>query len=350
MDPNHLFLSLLKILLLFLLSGPQKVLGLSHLHYKHHGFQFKPTKLFVFGDSYVDTGNIGKPVASSWKQPYGITFPGKPAGRFSDGRVLTDYLARFVGVKSPIPYRWRKLGRKHLRYGMNFAYGGTGVFDTLVAQPNMTTQVDFFQQLIKDQVYRPRDLQFSVALVSVAGNDYSTYTARNGSAEGWQTYITQVVNQLALNLKRIQGLGVKKLVVSGLEPLGCLPHSTFTSSFQRCNGTENSLVNIHNMLLQQAVTKLNNQTKGSKIVILDLYGAFMTVFKNKGGSKFEKPLEPCCIGISTEYSCGSIDEKGEKKYRVCEKPEASFFWDTVHPTQEGWSAVYSVLHANLEQI
>lgn len=91
--------------------------------------------------------------------------------------------ARFVGVKSPIPYRWRKLGRKHLRYGMNFAYGGTGVFDTLVAQPNMTTQVDFFQQLIKDQVYRPRDLQFSVALVSVAGNDYSTYTARNGSAE-----------------------------------------------------------------------------------------------------------------------------------------------------------------------
>jgi len=49
-------------------------------------------KLFVFGDSYVDTGNtrIGQP--GSWKNPYGITFPGKPAGRFSDGRVLTDYI------------------------------------------------------------------------------------------------------------------------------------------------------------------------------------------------------------------------------------------------------------------
>lgn len=52
-------------------------------------------KLFVFGDSYVDTGNLGNS-ANSWKKPYGFTFPGKPAGRFSDGRVLTD----FVGLLS----------------------------------------------------------------------------------------------------------------------------------------------------------------------------------------------------------------------------------------------------------
>lgn len=91
-----------------------------------------------------------------------------------------------------------------------------------------------------------------------------------------------MVNQLALNLRRIQGLGVKKLVVSGLQPLGCLPQSTFISSFQQCNGTQNSLVNFHNLLLQQTVAKLNNETKDSKIVILDLYGAFMTVLNNKG--------------------------------------------------------------------
>lgn len=48
--------------------------------------------LFVFGDSYVDTGNWRKSMGSSWKEPYGSTFPGKPAGRFSDGRVLTDYI------------------------------------------------------------------------------------------------------------------------------------------------------------------------------------------------------------------------------------------------------------------
>ena len=56
--------------------------------------QHGPTKLFVFGDSYADTGNIQRTVSNSWKDPYGITFPGKPAGRFSDGRVLTDYIGK----------------------------------------------------------------------------------------------------------------------------------------------------------------------------------------------------------------------------------------------------------------
>lgn len=69
----------------------------SHHHHSHGGHRglyggFRPRTLFVFGDSYADTGNNRKSVANSWKVPYGVTFPGKPAGRFSDGRVLTDYL------------------------------------------------------------------------------------------------------------------------------------------------------------------------------------------------------------------------------------------------------------------
>lgn len=76
-------------------AGNIGVLGSSHHHHHHkhrYLFNFRPSKLFVFGDSYADTGNYRKSIASSWKVPYGITFPGKPAGRFSDGRVLTDYV------------------------------------------------------------------------------------------------------------------------------------------------------------------------------------------------------------------------------------------------------------------
>jgi len=66
---------------------------------------------------------------------------------------------------------------------MNFAYGGTGVFDTSSKNPNMTIQIDFFQELIKENVYTASDLSKSVALVSVAGNDYNFYLARNGSIQ-----------------------------------------------------------------------------------------------------------------------------------------------------------------------
>lgn len=53
--------------------------------------------LFAFGDSYADTGNLQSD-SVSWKSPYGLTFPGEPSGRFSDGRVLTDYIGMFMHI------------------------------------------------------------------------------------------------------------------------------------------------------------------------------------------------------------------------------------------------------------
>ncbi|THG17032.1 hypothetical protein TEA_026102 [Camellia sinensis var. sinensis] len=367
----------------------------------HRGlYGFHPTKLFVFGDSYADTGNNRKSIADSWKVPYGITFPGKPTGRFSDGRVLTDYLARFLGLKSPIPYRWRKFAANRLRNGMNFAYGGTGVFDTLVLDPNMTTQIDFLEKLVNnDSVYTKWDLQSSLGLVTLSGNDYGAFLAKGGSTQCqcffftsscksfviyiffvvlvraatplteftpfsvvpvfgdvfqhsmmvvgplyiWMemaitvivsnveepfilclktdlpSFISAVVDQLAENLKRIQDIGVRKVAVTAMQPLGCLPRSTVLNSFQECNATENTAVTFHNLLLQQAVSKLNNNSKDSSaFVILDLYGSFISVLKTKGnflGSvKFETPLKPCCMGTSSGHYCGSLDEKGAKMY------------------------------------
>ena len=60
---------------------------------------------------------------------------------------------------------------------MNFAFGGTGVFNTMEKEPNMSTQIDFFQHQIEQKFYSKRDLNSSVALVSVAGNDYAAFIA-----------------------------------------------------------------------------------------------------------------------------------------------------------------------------
>ena len=66
---------------------------------------------------------------------------------------------------------------------MNFAFGGTGVFDTFINAPNMSTQIDFFQQLLEEKAYTKQDLNSSIALVSLAGNDYTTYIQRNGKLQ-----------------------------------------------------------------------------------------------------------------------------------------------------------------------
>lgn len=80
-----------------------------------------------------------------------------------------------MGVPSPVPYRLQRLAGQKRRYGINFAYGGTGVFDTFLPLPNMTTQMDFFEKLIDGGIYRGRDLRSSMAFVSNAGNDYVSY-------------------------------------------------------------------------------------------------------------------------------------------------------------------------------
>ncbi|PPS19179.1 hypothetical protein GOBAR_AA01398 [Gossypium barbadense] len=349
--------------------------------------------LFVFGDSYADTGNNRKALASSWKLPYGITFPGKPAGRFSDGRVLTDFIAGYLAIKTPVPYRYRKELGGRLKYGLNFAYGGTGVFDTPAPEPNMTTQIDFLQQLLNDSVYPKRALKTSVALVSLAGNDYSNYIATNGSTafinsksnirffnpinftimvlsshrimqftdnnflnhHGFPVFIGRVVNQMKVNLKRIHNLGVRKIAASALQPLGCLPRSTAQFSFEQCNESENALVGLHNQLLAQAVNDLNKETNSSSFFVLDIYNAFWNVFNKKQAHQvsptFVNPFEPCCVGVSAAFSCGSVDENGVKQYTLCSNPKSKFFWDTVHPTEQGWRAVYSTpaLQSSLKQ-
>ncbi|GER54230.1 GDSL esterase/lipase [Striga asiatica] len=365
MGPSNAFISF--FFCCFLLTSGLGIDG-STLHHgghrHHHGGRekhesedhpFRPTKLFVFGDSYADTGNIRKSLGGAWVEPYGYTFPGKPAGRFSDGRVLTDYVAKFLGIKTPLAYEWMKFGGNKLHNGLNFAYGGSGVFDTLGdILPNMTTQIDFLEKLMRQFLYTKSDLQSSVVLVCLAGNDYGAYVFREGTDQGLQNYIPLVINQLAINLKRIHGLGPTKIAVTALQPLGCLPRTTETSSFQHCNATQNLLVGYHNSLLQRAVAQLNNETKSPTFFILDLYNSFTSVLQQKGDSqenlKFETPLKPCCMGINSSYSCGSVDENRNKMYTVCSDPKSSFFWDSSHPTEAGWRAVYTLLKSGLEQL
>lgn len=89
-----------------------------------------------------------------------------------------------MGIKSPTPYQWKSFAKKRLHYGMNFAYGGTGVFDTNVLLPNMTTQIDFLEKLmLDDPVYVKADLQSSLVLVTLSGNDYGHFYTTGGTAQ-----------------------------------------------------------------------------------------------------------------------------------------------------------------------
>ncbi|CAN1283861.1 GDSL esterase/lipase At3g43570 [Linum perenne] len=101
------------------------------------------TAVLVFGDSTVDAGNNNF-VPTTFKgnfPPYGQDFAGgEPTGRFSNGRLTTDFIASYVGVKENVPpYLDPSLTIDDLKTGVSFASAGTG-FDPLT--PTISALID----------------------------------------------------------------------------------------------------------------------------------------------------------------------------------------------------------------
>ncbi|KAI4381022.1 hypothetical protein MLD38_007140 [Melastoma candidum] len=84
--------------------------------------------LFIFGDSFLDAGNNNYINTTTLDQanfwPYGETFFCFPTGRFSDGRLPSDFIAEFAGLPLILPYL--QPGAHEWRFGANFASAGAG--------------------------------------------------------------------------------------------------------------------------------------------------------------------------------------------------------------------------------
>jgi phospholipase/lecithinase/hemolysin len=231
----------------------------------------KPSALFGFGDSYADTGNKNHSFPS-FHYPYGITWPGYPTGRYSNGHLQTDYLAYKLGLPSPTPYV--DIGNQSIATGINFALGGSGITFALGTLP-LFTQVDHFELVLRTGAYSPSFLADSVTLISIAGNDHiATYTS-----EEFLVVTQEVVEGLTLVLTRIYQLGLRNILVANLAPINCFPLVTLPSNYTNCSADLAPLVAFHNELLLQSVAKLNT-LPDANFLILNEMEAFTYVFNN----------------------------------------------------------------------
>lgn len=92
----------------------------------------KVPALIVFGDSTVDAGNnnVLPTTLKANFPPYGRDFMGtrKPTGRFSNGRVATDFYSEMYGLRSFVPaYLDPEYGIEDFAVGVCFASAGTGI-------------------------------------------------------------------------------------------------------------------------------------------------------------------------------------------------------------------------------
>ncbi|GKE79850.1 GDSL esterase/lipase 1-like protein, partial [Tanacetum coccineum] len=88
----------------------------------------KRVAVFVFGDSLFDPGNNNYINTTTAFQanftPYGESYFYPPTGRFSNGRLIPDFIAEYARLPLIPPYL--KPGNKEFTYGANFASAGAG--------------------------------------------------------------------------------------------------------------------------------------------------------------------------------------------------------------------------------
>ncbi|TVU38322.1 hypothetical protein EJB05_11685 [Eragrostis curvula] len=306
----------------------------------------KQYKLFVFGDSFADNGNY--PMADltaetrAWYYPYGTSdyeHGTSPTGRFSDAMVQPDFLARILGKEESPPAERRRDQDGVDPFGMNFAVGSAGIVAGSRDAPNFGTQVDSFRRLVRHGIIN-KDLTDSVALVAFSGKrDYARVSDMTVSQI--DALARNVTSSLAGGVEQLLKLGVSKVLVDALPPLGCTPWLSRPNGYGGCDANLQA-TSLHNAYLNDKVFKYDD------VFMLDLKTVFtdfvLTNNPDAGsrGKRFKYKLEPCCDSFDEAGFCGQMED-GKKQYMLCPKPDKHFYWDDMNPTQAGWKAVMEEL-------
>ncbi|CAO2143039.1 unnamed protein product [Urochloa humidicola] len=297
--------------------------------------------LFVFGDSFVDVGNrpptADKSLGSrQWFYPYGSSdsaHHNNATGRFSDGLVQSDFMARMLGIddESPPPYRLRKANEVDPS-GVNFAIVGSGVN----SEQGLGTQVDQLRRLVRHGIVDQQDLDDSVALIAFNGAyDYQSVTVTSTSDQV-RALSAQVTDSIADAVQRLQDLGVSKILVNTAPPFGCQPFQAWNYNYVHCDSFGNTISDTHNAALRHKLDGWQD------VMVLDIHAAFADVVRNR--------YSPCCAETSGtgDGFCGEEDADGNALYNLCTDPANFFYWDAMHPTQAAWEAVMDNLQPDIQ--
>ncbi|WCJ42866.1 GDSL lipase [Euphorbia peplus] len=303
--------------------------------------------LFIFGDSTVDAGNNNYIHTSSDNRadfhPYARNgFFSQPTGRFSDGRVLVDYIAEYAKLPLIPPFLEPSADYSH---GANFASGGGGVLrDTnqgLVI--DLPTQLKNFQEVKKwliqkvGQQKAERIIEEAVYFISIGSNDYLRGYLANPQMQ--QTYIPEVyvgmvIGNLTNSIQELYEMGARKFAFLSLSPLGCLPVMRALNPKAEeggCFEAASALAMAHNNALKGILTSLEYLLKGFKYCNSDFYVWLHDRIINPSKHGFKDGVNACCGSgpYGGIYSCG---EQKKIEFKLCENADEHVWWDSYHPT------------------
>lgn len=308
----------------------------------------KVPAIIVFGDSSVDAGNNNyiPTIARSNFEPYGRDFDGgKPTGRFCNGKIATDFISQAFGLKPTIPaYLDPSYNISDFATGVTFASAATGydnaTSDVLSVLP-LWKQLEYYEEYQRKlRSYQGSSkaedtISESLHIISIGTNDFvENYYAfpRRSSQYPVGLYEDFLVGIARDFVKKLYGLGARKISLGGLPPMGCLPleRATNFGAAGECVGRYNDVAVEFNGKLEKLVGRLNKELTGVKLVFSNPYDTFMRIIKNPSSYGFEVVASACCATGMFEmgYTC-----QRDSPF-TCSNADKFVFWDSFHPTQK----------------
>ncbi|MED6192832.1 hypothetical protein PIB30_013722 [Stylosanthes scabra] len=309
--------------------------------------------LFVFGDSLFDVGNNNYINTTTDFQsnypPYGESYFNYPSGRFSDGRVLPDFIAEYAKLPLIQPYLFA--GNQRYSDGVNFASAGAGAlvetYQGLVV--DLKTQLSNFQKVSKVLKQKLGETEGktlvakAVYLINIGSNDYLVPLSQNStSSSSYEKYVGMVVGNISNVIKGIHKVGGRKVGILNQPPFGCIVSvkTMLNGSKGSCLEQPSSLAKLHNNFLSKELQKLKTRLKGFKYSYFDYYNWAFDVINHPSKYGFKESGVACCGSGPNNgyYSCGG--KRTSKDYDLCKNPSDYVFFDSVHPT-EGVNKIFS---------
>ncbi|XP_038707901.1 GDSL esterase/lipase APG-like [Tripterygium wilfordii] len=316
--------------------------------------------IMTFGDSSVDVGNNNylPTLFKANYPPYGRDFTThRPTGRFSNGKLATDFTAETLGFTSFAPaYLSPEASGKNLLIGANFASAAAG-FDEKAALAKhaipLSKQLQYFREY-KGKLGRVAGANKSASIIKD-----SIYLLGAGTADFLQNYYVNprlnkvyTADQYGLSLvgsftrfvKDLYGLGARKLGVTSLPPLGCLPAAITLFGFHKpgCVSGINADVQKFNKRIDSASKALQKQLPGLKIVIFDIYKPLYDIVNSTSNYGFKEARRGCCktgrVG-ATVFLCNPTTLAAG----TCSNATEYVFWDGVHPSEAANQAIADAL-------
>lgn len=219
-------------------------------------------RLVVFGDSLSDTGN---------------------AGRFSNGDVWVEYLARALGLE----LRPRSLG------GGNYAVGGARAAD-------LRRQADAFLG------ERRGDDDATLFVVYGGGNDLRA-TLYGAPPEAT---VREAVRVLAGIVEDLAGSGARHVLVPNLPDVGIAAEAARSGADAQRLATE--ATRAFNDALAASLDRIGAAQRALRLYRLDVFALHRAIAADPGRFGFENVDEPCLPD--------------------CRSPDRWLLWDETHPT------------------